>query len=157
MGEPGRLFRLTERGHTFLNEQPPTQVHFLLETWWFHTDWMTIYESREIGKPNPGKFTITALDFLMRSPPAQPIEFPKFADRLCRWGGLTTDSADPVQKQETLRTWVRDHVMKPLVKFDILELQLEDQSRKYSELLSFTITKARRDPLFALSALPYQP
>lgn len=157
VGGPGRLFRLTEKGHLFLAQEPPIQAHFLLETWWFHTNWMTINEMREVGNPTPGEFTYAALNLLLQSPAEQPVEFPGFADRLCLWGGLTTDSTDPVQKQETLRSWVRDHVMEPLVKFDILELRLEEKSRRYPELLSFTITKAGRDQLFALSALPYHP
>lgn len=156
-GGPGRLFRLTEKGHQFLNQEPPIQVHFLLETWWFHTNWMTIYESREIGNPTPHDFTLTALDFLLRLPAEHPLNFFEFADRLCKVGGLTNDISDPVQSMTSLRDWVEDHVMVFLEEFQLLKLHRIDKNKRYSDLLSFTITAAGKELLFALSAWPNTP
>lgn len=157
VGGPGRLFRITEKGHLFLTQEPPIQVHFLLETWWFHTNWLTFGEVREVGNPSPVGLTFAILDSFLDLPTEQPIDFIEFADQLCQWIRLKAAGSDPVQKQEALRAWVRYHVLEALAKFEILELHIEEKSWWLSELLSFTITKAGRDQLFALSALPYYP
>ncbi len=150
-GGRGRLFQLTEKGQCFLHQSAPLQAHFLLETWWFHTNWLSIFEDREIGSPTPVDFTTETLYALLRLPADQPRNFFEFADHLCQIGGLRNDSPDSVQAQESLRRWVDNRIMEFLEEFQILKLNREDQEKSYSTLLSFTLSAAGKEQLFALA------
>ena len=150
-GGRGRLFHLTEKGQRFLQQDAPLQAHFLLETWWFHTNWFSIFEDREVGRPTPADFATETLYALLRLPIDHPRNFFEFADHLCQKGGLRNDILDPVKAQEALRRWVKNHVMEFLEDFQILKLHREDQTKSYSTLLSFTLSAAGKEQLFALT------
>jgi hypothetical protein len=150
-GGRGRLFRLTEKGQRFLRQKSPLQAHFLLETWWFHTNWFSIYEEREVGHPTPVDFTTETLYSLLRQPAGQPSNFFEFADHLCKIGGLRNDNPDPVRAQETLRRWVDNRVMGFLEDFQILKLHRQDQKKSQSTLLSFTLSAAGKEQIFTLA------
>lgn len=151
IGGRGKLFRLTEKGQRFLHQSAPLQAHFLLETWWFHTNWFSVLEDREIGRPTPIDFAVDTLYALLRLPADQPRNFFEFADLLCQRGGVRNDSPDPVQAQESLRRWVEIRIMEFLEEFQILKLNREDSERPYSTLLSFTLSAAGKEQLFALA------
>lgn len=153
-GGRGRLFRLTPKGRRFLHQEAPLQAHFLLETWWFHTNWFSIFEDREIGNPTPVDFTTETLYALLRLPADHPRNFFEFADHLCRVGRLGNDISNHVQAQEALRRWVDNHVMEFLKDFQILTLHREDQMKSSSTLLSFTLSAAGKEQLVALAGLP---
>jgi len=71
-GGPGRKMLLTSKGVQFLEAAPATQVWFMLETWWHHTNWLIAYPFAGIGERLPYDFALDVLDHLL----ALPIEKP---------------------------------------------------------------------------------
>jgi hypothetical protein len=146
-GGPGRRLRLTSKGVQFLEVDPPTQVWFILETWWHHTNWLIAYPFEGIGDRLPYDFNLDALHYLLALPVEKPVLFEDFADRLIQETSLKWKAPDMTHAQNSLHRAVERMVISILEDFGALEQEeKEEKFDGYSirRLHTFTITDLGR-------------
>jgi hypothetical protein len=153
-GGAGRSFRLTPKGEKFLGAEPPFQVWFLLETWWYHTNWMIAYPFEGMGEGLPYEFDLTTLDHLVRLPAERVVSFKKFADRLIQATGLKWRTQDMSSARKFLHSAIERMVIDILVDFQAVEREEEDASigkYRFKKVKSFTITHLGQGLLKAIA------
>jgi hypothetical protein len=153
-GGAGRRFRLTSKGEQFLAADPPIQVWFLLETWWYHTNWIIAFPFEGMGEDLPYGSNLATLDQLTRLPAGQPISFRNFADRLIQATGLKWGGQDMTGARDSLYSAIERMVIDILVDFNGVKRAEKDTSigeYRYKKLESFTITRLGRGLLKAIA------
>lgn len=151
----GKKLRLTRKGEQYLDQEPPIQVWFLLETWWFYTNWLIAYSARGMGEHLSYDFTYLVLDAFLSLPVGRALYFEKFADALIKSGRLRWHSENQTYAQDSLRNSIERMILNILEKFNAVELEyrIVDHGRYTTkDLRSFTITELGAGLLKALSA-----
>ncbi len=103
----GKKLTLTPRGEQFLRTDPPLQVWFLLETWWYHTNWMFMYDIEYLGIRMDDHLVYSILYKLLSLPAEKAIPFNTLADYLLEeliWSVRT----DAVGRLSTLRHFISE-------------------------------------------------
>lgn len=155
-GWPGRKLRLTPKGKRFLNQEPPIQVLFLLETWWYFTNWLIAYPMRGLGEQLPYYFAGITFDLLLSLPVRRQVPYQDFADRLIKMGGLKWGAQDMTSARNSLHTSIERVVINILKDFQAVEKHQKDArsgSYKYKKLYAFTVTNLGRSLLKVLGGL----
>jgi len=143
-GGPGRRLRLTTKGEQFLEAEPALQVLFLLETWWYHTNWLIAVPFGAIGEGLPYAFELTTLDYLLELPVESPIEYERFADRLIFLTNLKWTAQDMTYARKLLHDSIENMVISILEDFGAVETVYKDKwigSYKSEELDTFSLTR----------------
>jgi hypothetical protein len=143
-GGPGRKLRLTAKGEQFLAVDPALQVWFLLETWWYHTNWLIAVRAGGIGEYLPPSFELITLDHLNGLPAERAISYERFADNLIAQTGLKWTAPDMSGARRSLHWSIELMVIKILENFSIVSRVDEDEwigSYKFRKLHAFSITK----------------
>ena len=154
VGGPGRRLRLTVKGEQFLTAEHPIQVWFLLETWWYHTNWLIAYPFEGIGERLPYMFTLTTLDFLLDLPVERPIPFKDFADQLIQLTGLKWKAQNATHARNSLHNAIESMLINILQDFRVVDLGKKNTGTRdvrSKKLQSFTITKLGRGLLQAVA------
>jgi hypothetical protein len=157
-GGQGRRLRLTQKGEQFLASEPPIQVWFLLETWWYHTNWLIAYPFEGIGDRLPEDFTYITLDHLLALPIGRSIPFEDFADRLIQTSGLKWEIRDKAQARNLLHASIERMVIEILKDFRAVEREEKDAnigSYRFKKLHAFIITKLGRGLLQSVASRPF--
>lgn len=150
----GKKLRLTRKGKQYLAQEPPTQVWYLLETWWFHTNWLIAYSARGMGEHLSYDFSYLVLGALLAQPVGRTRSFEEFADVLIQSGRLRWHSENQTYAQDSLRNSIERMIMNILEKFQAVELEhrIVDHGRYTTQdLRSFIITELGAGLLEALS------
>ena len=158
-GGPGKKMSLTPKGLQFLDHKPPVQVWFLLETWWYHTNWLIAYRVSGLGERLPPHFTYTALGLLLSLPVERALSFEDFADGLIQRTGLKWRSPQQTHAQDSLRSGIKNMVVDILERFQAVEKQMADKHTgnvRYQKLHKITITRLGKGLLQALAGKPLQ-
>lgn len=156
-GVPGRKLRLTPKGKQFLNQEPPIQVLFLLETWWHFTNWLIAYPMRGLEEQLPYYFADITFGLLLSLPTGRQVPYQDFADRLIKKGGLNWGAQDMTSARNLLHTSIERVVINILKDFQAVEKHEKDtRSGRYrhKKLYAFTITNLGRSLLKVLGGLP---
>lgn len=150
-GAPGKKLILTERGERFLEADSPLQVWFLLETWWYHTNWMYRYDIEYLGIRMDGHLIYTMLYQLLDLPVEEPIPFTELANHLVEnmHRFLRDETAD---RRYTLRHFIDVAVVRVLARFEIMHLELppDPDGALFLKPVSCTITHRGRKLLQTL-------
>lgn len=157
-GGPGRRLRLTTKGEQFLAAEPALQVLFLLETWWYHSNWLTAFPFDGIGEALPYAFELTMLDHLLELPVESPIDFKRFADHLISSTNLKWTAENLTYARERLHDSIEYMVISRLEDFGAVEKAYNDKwigSFKSEELDSFFITRLGSGLLRAVAGAPF--
>ena len=157
-GGPGRRLRLTQKGEQFLASEPPIQVWFLLETWWYHTNWLIAYPFEGMGDRLPEDFTYITLDHLLALPIGRSIPFEDFADQLILSTGLKWETPDKELAWDFLHTAIERMVIEILKVFQAVEREEKDAnigSYRYKQLHAFIVTKLGRGLLQSVASRPF--
>lgn len=153
-GGKGKKIRLTRKGKSFLAEEPAVQVWFLLETWWFYTNWLIAYSFALMEDVLTYDFIYLNLHALLSQPVGQPIPFEEFADRVLKRSGIIWRYEHLPHAHKSLRTGIEQMVIVILEKFQVVETEWEKVplgKTHYRDLKAFTITPLGRGLLEALS------
>jgi hypothetical protein len=152
-GGPGRRWRLTALGESFLAARPPLQVWLLLATWWTQVNWAIASPwSYGEGEMPPG-FTGVTLKRLLALPTGEPDAFEPFADRLVEGGPLFW----PIQNQDNARSILHSIIERvvvgPLLDFAVLAAEYGPDrvlGPRYQELTAIRLTPVGRGLLGAI-------
>lgn len=153
-GGPGKKFRLTPTGREFLDLDFPIQVWFLLETWWYHVNWLIAYPYQGMGEQLPFDFPYYTVHRLLSLPVEQSVLFRDFADRLIERTLLRWESENMARARDSLRSSIRRMVIDVLERFQAVETQMKKVplgNSSYQELHAFTITRLGRGLLEVLA------
>lgn len=153
-GGPSRRFNLTLKGLRFLQSEPAVQAWYLLESWWFHTNWLIAYPISGMGDRLPYDFQYDTLHQLLTLPVEKPILFQGFADRLIQVTHLKWSAADMQHAQKFLSSAIERMVINILEDFGALQRTSEDEwigRHRISHLQSFSLTKLGKGLLQALA------
>ena len=152
-GGPGRRIRLTPKGEQFLTSESAVQVWFILESWWFHTNWLIAFPMAGIGERLPYNFQVTTLDHLLYLPVEEPVSYERFADRLIQASGLKWTAPDMTYARDSLHRSIERMVINILKNFGATKRMDKDVlmgSYKTKQLHSFSVTKLGKGLLRAL-------
>ncbi|MBN1666412.1 MAG: plasmid pRiA4b ORF-3 family protein [Anaerolineales bacterium] len=153
-GGSGRRFNLTLKGLRFLQSEPAVQVWYLLESWWFHTNWLIAYPISGMGDRLPYDFQYYTLHQLLTYPAEKPILFQDFADHLIQVTNLKWSAPDAKHARRSLRNAIERMVIDRLEDFRAVQPASEDEwigQHRISHVKSFTLTKTGRGLLQALA------
>lgn len=153
-GGPGRRLRLTSKGEQFLEADHPVQVWFLLETWWYHTNWLIAYPFAGMGEELPYDFTFTTLVQLLELPVGRATLFEVFADQIIRATRLKWSAQESTNARNLLQGAIERMVIDILVDFGAVVREEKDASignYRYKKLHAFTIIKLGKGLLRALA------
>jgi hypothetical protein len=154
LGGKARRLRLTSKGEQFLASEPPLQLLFLLETWWYHTNWLIAAPFIEIDDYQTHFFGYTTLDLLLESPVETPIVYEGFADSLIQATVLKRYASNMVHGRESLHRSIERAVIDILHDFRAVE-RIEKDARigsyRYKALSAFRITRLGRGLLQAVA------
>ncbi len=153
-GGPGRRLRLSSRGEQFLDVEPALQVWFLLETWWFHTNWLIAYPPVGIGDYLPINFQIDILYLLLAMTADQFVPFDGFADQVIETTRLKWNAKEMSFARQMLHYAVERMVINVLVSFGILNCRYKEKwigNYQTSELDTFLVTEAGKRLLMTLT------
>ena len=142
-GGPGRKLRLTSKGEQFLSAEPAVQVWFMLESWWFHTNWLIAYPVGGIGDHLPYHFGFATLDHLLALPDEGLIPYEHFADQLIGASGLKWAAPDSTFARDSLHWSIQRMVINILESFGVVTRTYQDEwigSYKTRKLHTFSIT-----------------
>lgn len=156
-GGPGHRFNLTQKGQQFLQSEPAVQICYLLECWWFHTNWLIAFPVSGMGDYLPYDFQYHTLYQLLSLPAEKPILFRDFADQLIEVTGLEWSAPDATYAQTSLSHSIEHMVINILDDFGGLERFCEDEKigrRHFSQLKSFALTKLGKGLLQAIAGDP---
>lgn len=151
----GKKLRLTRKGKLYLDQEPPIQVWFLLETWWFHTNWLIAYSARGMGETLSHRFSYLVLDVLLSLDVGREIFFEEFADTLIKSGHLQWHSENQTYAQNSLRNSIKRMIIDILKKFQAVELEyrtVDHGGYTTKDLWSFKITELGAGLMKALAA-----
>ena len=155
-GGPGRKMRLRPKGKNFLNQEPPIQVLFLLETWWHFTNWLIAYPPIGLEERLPYYFANITFDLLLSLPVGRQVPYQDFADRLIETGGLKWGVQNMTTARNSLHTSIERMVINILEDFQAVEKHQKDTragNYKYKKLNAFTVTNLGRSLLKVLGGL----
>jgi hypothetical protein len=153
----GRRFNLTLKGLRFLQSEPAVQTWYLLESWWFHTNWLIAYPISGMGDRLPYDFQYDTLHQLLLLPAEKPIAFQDFADRLIQVTHLKWAAPEVKHAHKFLSSAIERMVINILEDFGALERTSDDEwigHHRISHLQSFTLTKLGKGLLQALAGDP---
>ncbi len=153
-GGEGRRIRLTPKGEQFLASEPPVQVWYLLESWWYHTNWEIADLFSQLDEVLPGYFAYTTLAYLLELPVGITIPFESFADSLIQATRLIWDAPDPERLRKSLHHSIERAVINILRDFLVVKRIEKDAkigSYKYKVLSAFEITRLGRGLLRAVA------
>ncbi len=143
-GGPGRRFYLTLKGLRFLQSEPAVQVWYLLETWWFHMNWLIASPNSIIGDYLPRDFQFIVLYKLLTLPIDEDVQYQNFAEYLIQKCYLTR----PIQKVQHVREFlywdIELMVINILENFGMLQRfdgELLVDRTKIKRLQSITLTR----------------
>ncbi len=158
-GGPGKKLTPTKKGLHFLDHDPPVQVWFLLETWWYHTNWLIAYPVSGLGEQLSHHFVYTTLGFLLSLPVERPLSFEDFADGLIQRTGLKWRSPQQTRARNSLHSGIENMVVDILVRFQAIEKQMADKHTagnvRYQKLHKITLTHLGKGLLQALAGNLY--
>ena len=146
-GGPARRLRLTSKGEQFLVSEPPLQVWFLLETWWYHTNWQIAAPFTGLGDNLPYYFVLTTLEHLLELPVGTPIAYEVFADRLIQATSLKWHASNLPKARDSLHRSIESAVINILCDFraaERIEKEAKISSYSYKVLSAFKITRLGR-------------
>ena len=138
---PGRRWRLTTQGKTFLGASAFDQVVFLLTTWWGRVNWLVAYSVAGMGSALPDFFEIHTLAQLRACPVGEAISAEKFADDLADKTGLEWTAPDDSLSARFLRSSIESMVIEILESFGAVETKY----RYREEILGLRKTISRLD------------
>jgi hypothetical protein len=156
-GGPSRRLRLTPKGEQFLISESPVQVLFLLETWWFHTNWLIAYPFEGMGEQLPHDFTLFTLDHLLELSADHLVPFNDFADRLIQATGLKWEASNMKRAQNHLRQGIARMVISVLEDFGVAEWEEDDSAKEKHRILprnAFIISNLGRSLLQTVAGEP---
>jgi hypothetical protein len=143
-GGQARRIHLTSKGEQFLASEPSLQAWFLLESWWYHTNWLIAAPFPGIDDYLPRYFVLTTLDHLLELPVGNPITYEVFADRLIKAVGFKWDASSKPHRRDSLHRSIESSVINILRDFRVVELIEKDAqigSYSYKVLSAFKITR----------------
>jgi len=157
---PGRPWRLTKDGNTFLGVEAFNQVVFLLGTWWTKINWLIVFPRAGMGEDLPDFFEGQTLTQLRGYAVGETVSFNTFADELIEKTGLrwTAPDADgPFTGM--LRRSIQSMVIEIMERFGVVDANYRFREElpglgTLSRLDTFQITALGQVLLSALS-LPY--
>jgi hypothetical protein len=143
-GGPGRRMNLTPKGLRFLAAEPAVQVWFLLESWWFHTNWLIAFPFSGMGSHLPYDFQYITLEHLLTLPEETPIPYQQFANRLIEGSRLKWAAPDTTHAHSSLSSAIKRMVINILEDFGVLNRESADEwigRHRISDLKSFSLTR----------------
>ncbi|MFO7945053.1 MAG: plasmid pRiA4b ORF-3 family protein [Anaerolineales bacterium] len=157
-GGPGKKLTPTGKGLRFLDQDPAVQVWFLLETWWYHTNWLVAFTVSGLGDQLPPHFVYATLDLLLSLPVERPLSFEDFADGLLQRSGLKWRSPQQTRARNSLHSGIKNMVVDILERFQAIEKQMADKHTgnvRYQTLHKITLTRLGKGLLQALAGNLY--
>ncbi len=124
---PGRRWRLTEEGASFLQRESLLQLYLLLSTWWYQTNWLVAYSFEGMGEALPRNFNVITLAHLRDLPVGEFVPFEPFADELIEATGLTWTAPDPDVARLALHGAISRMIIYILVSFGALEYKVREE------------------------------
>ena len=152
---PGRRWRVTPDGVSFLGWDPLSQLSFLLTVWWYRVNWLVAYPYEGMGEELPDAFGETVLERLLSLPVGQRIPFQEFADELIESTGLTW-TAQVRSARMLLQGSIRRMIVGILAVFGAIEREHEEEplgKGTITDLVAFEITPLGRVLLEVLAAV----
>jgi hypothetical protein len=143
-GGPGQRINLTPKGLRFLAAEPAVQVWFLLESWWFHTNWLIAFPFSGMGSRLPYDFQYITLEHLLTLPLETPVPYQQFANRLIEGSGLEWTAPDMTHAHSILSGAIKRMVINILEDFGVLKRESTDEwigQDRISDLQSFSLTR----------------
>lgn len=141
-GGPGRRWQLTPNGEKFLTAAAGEQIWLLFQTWWSCVNW-AIAGSYSLDEFPSFSVRQTILDQLLKLPVEHSSPFDAFADRVIAEGRLSWPYGDDSHERSILHGLIRNTVVEPLGRFDILSLEHGPHSmlrKEFRELHAITLT-----------------
>jgi hypothetical protein len=132
-GGPGRRWRLTDRGASFLADSAFGQVLTLLTAWWHRVDWQLLLRFPLLAEENLKYLPRAVFSLLQRAPVGQTVDLEKFVNRLIEEAGWRWDTPEPYDIRGTIRAAVERMVVRPLAAFAILRTQCTDKIEDLEE------------------------
>lgn len=119
-GGKGKKIRVTRKGNQFYRAAPALQVWFLLETWWYHFNWLIAYRLEWLEEL-PEDFNYITLQVLISQPAEVPFKFNEFVERIVNqaWRIQLSDENDYVQS--SLRWCIHRMVVDIMKDFQMVE------------------------------------
>ncbi len=158
-GGPGKRWRLSPLGESFLAASAARQVWLLLVTWWTRINWAIASPYDFEDGYLPAGFTRLALSHLLDLPVGEVTPCESFADRMIADAGPSWTIQDQDRNHRILQYMIEGTVIRPLVDFGILQAEYEPYKTlgaEYQKLIAFRITPAGRSLLEAIRELPGQ-
>jgi hypothetical protein len=124
---PGRRWRLTEEGAGFLQRDPLLQLSYLLQIWWYQTNWLVAYSFKGMGEALPRDFNVITLAHLRELPVGTFVPFEPFADELIEATGLTWTAPDPDVTRSALHGAITRMIIYILASFGGLEKKMREE------------------------------
>ncbi len=155
-GGPGRRWKLTPAGETFLSLPAPDQISILFTTWWRQVNW-EIASPIEIRGGIDSRFTGLAWKRLSVLSAGNPISFGSFADQLIEDTGLSWPIEDQSYARLMMRSVIENLVAEPLSNFGVLVLEhttIKDIYLDRQELTALKITSLGSWLLESVEKLP---
>jgi hypothetical protein len=152
-GGPGRRWRLTSGGETFLTLPSVLQVGFLFAAWWYRINWLVIYSIKGSMEYLPEQFAKSILPLLKALSVDQPILFSGFVEQVIQEIGWMWRNQAPDSLRSIVSSEIEQLVIEPLEDFGILTVVWEkdtERLRDVQKLVSFSLTAFGRVLLVSL-------
>lgn len=142
-GGPGRRWRLTEQGASFLTESAFGQVLTLLAGWWHRVDWQFLLNYRLFGEEHSSGLPRVVRSLIEQLPAGQAVDFEVFVDRLTEKAGWSRQKPEPYDVRGAIGAAVENMVIYPLAEFGIVatkSTRARQGSDEWSKPVSFSMT-----------------
>ena len=142
-GGPGRRWRLTLIGESFLVEPPALQVWRLCYTWCTRINW-TIASMFDLGEElAPSELVQFVFEHLLDLPVGDRVPFEQFTSQFFEKIGLTWPAEDEEFGRRVLDEYIEDIVIHPLAEFGVLQVSYIPHKflgPEFKEVSSFRVT-----------------
>jgi hypothetical protein len=158
-GGPGKRWRLSPLGESFLVASAARQVWLLFVTWWTQINWAIASPYDFEDGYLPAGFTRLALSHLLDLPVGEVTPCESFSDRMIEDATLSWTIQDQDRSRRILQYMIEGTVIRPLVDFGILQADYEPYKTLgavLQKLIAFRITPAGRRLLEAIREMQGQ-
>ena len=142
-GGPGRRWRLTSGGETFLTLPPESQVRFLFAAWWQRINWLVVYPITGSMEYLPEQFAKSILLLLKALSVDHPILFSDFVEQVIQEIGWMWRNQAPNSMRSIVSGEIEQMVIDPLEGFGIL-LTVREKDTEWlwdvQKLVTFSLT-----------------
>jgi hypothetical protein len=138
--EKGKPILLKEAGTQFLESASTRQMFILLDAWWWHTNWLMMYQW-QLFEEFPSHLPNLARALYRQVKPNTWVPIKEFVDDLIDLGKLSEASS---LHRDALERGIERSVITVLEDFEVLELKRQPKTLgtfRFSDPVSFRLTR----------------